>query len=217
MSKSRGTFINAKRFAQHLNPEQMRYYLATKLGAGIDDLDLNFDDYRQRINSDLVGKVVNIASRCAGFIHKHHNSQLATTPDQPELLEQMLSQQTTIFDHYNQREYQRAVRAIMALADQVNQYIDQQKPWVLAKDPNNLDQVQTICSTGINAFRILAGLLKPILPNMTQASETFLQCDPIQCTNLKSLLLDHTIGPFKPLMQRVDPAQIEALLNETTS
>ncbi len=217
MSKSRGTFITAQHFAKHLNPEQMRYYLATKLGSGVEDLDLNFDDYLSRINSDLVGKVVNIASRCAGFIDKHHAGKLAETPHQPELLDHMLAQQDTIITYYNEREYQKAIRAIMALADQVNQYIDQQKPWLLAKDASQLATVQTICSTGINAFRLLVGYLKPILPLMAEQSEAFLQCEPITFINLNALLLNHSIAPFQPLMQRVEQSQIDALLQENTA
>ena len=129
----------------------------------------------------------------------------------------MLAQQDTIITYYNEREYQKAIRAIMALADQVNQYIDQQKPWLLAKDASQLATVQTICSTGINAFRLLVGYLKPILPLMAEQSEAFLQCEPITFINLNVLLLNHSIAPFQPLMQRVEQSQIDALLQENTA
>ena len=216
MSKSRGTFITAKRFAKHFDPEQLRYCLASKLGDGLEDIDLNLQDFATRVNSDLVGKVVNIASRCAGFITKKHQGRLASSPDNPGLLEQLLTEKDTIADYYSARQFQKATRTIMGLADQVNAYIDQQKPWQLTKDPDQQAQVQAICSTGLNAFRILMTYLKPVLPQMAEASEAFLQCAPLDFICVDDLLLDHDIAPFKPLMQRIDTSQIEALLADTS-
>lgn len=216
MSKSRGTFITAEHFANHLNTEQMRYYLATKLGSGIDDLDLNFDDFILRVNGDLVGKVVNIASRCAGFIHKKFDGRLAGKSDAHDfsevLLKSLLAEQETIITHYNERDYHHAVRTIMALADQVNQFIDQEKPWALIREEGQAERVHCVCSTALNAFKILMTYLKPILPHMTAQSEAFLQCPPLDFTNLDDQLFNHNIAPFTPLMQRVDREQIDAML-----
>ncbi len=216
MSKSRGTFITAKRFAKHFDPEQLRYYFASKLSDGLEDIDLNLQDFIARTNSDLVGKVVNIASRCAGFISKKYQGQLAAEADQPELLAQWLAEKDTITHFYTKRQYQRATRAIMAIADQVNAYIDQQKPWQLIKDPEQSNRVQSICTTGLNGFRLLVAYLKPILPKMAEASEAFLQCPPLDFMALDNHLLSHGIATFEPLMQRIDSSQIEALLADNS-
>ena len=156
MSKSRGTFIEARTYLEHLNPEYLRYYFAAKVNGRVDDLDLNFADFTNRVNADLVGKVVNIASRCAGFINKRFENQLAATLCAPELYESLLGMRTAIIDAYVQRDYARAIRHIMEAADQVNQYIDINKPWVLAKDPERLSEVQAICTMGLNLFRLLS-------------------------------------------------------------
>lgn len=212
MSKSRGTFIEARVFAEHIHPEALRYYLAAKMNGRVDDLDLNLDDLRQRINADLVGKVVNIASRCAGFMHKYFDNQLADTLHDPALQARILDVKDDIIQAYIARDYARAIRQIMACAETVNQYIDQHKPWTLAKEPANLAQVQLICTMGLNAFRMLMIYLKPILPRMAQASETFLNEAPWDWNSLAKPLLSHTIQPFIPLMTRVEAAQTDALL-----
>lgn len=214
MSKSRGTFIEARNYVKHLNPEYLRYYFAAKLNGRVDDLDLNFDDFSSRVNSDLVGKIVNIASRCAGFINKRFANKLADKLLDHELYERLLSARADIIDAYVARDYARAIRQIMACADLVNQYIDTNKPWLLAKDDSRANEVQEICTMGINSFRVLIALLKPVLPQMAAATEEFLNCEPLTFDNIDKPLLGHEINVFKPLIQRVDPASITALLNE---
>lgn len=212
MSKSRGTFIEAKTYLAYLDPEYLRYYFAAKLNGRVDDLDLNFDDFQNRVNADLVGKIVNIASRCAGFIQKKFDHQLADTLHDPHLYQRLLSVRETIIDAYVQRDYARAIRHIMDAADQVNQYIDLHKPWSIAKEEERLPEVQAICSMGLNLFRLLITYLKPVLPHMAEASELFLNCDPLTWDSPNRPLLNHQIHPFKPLLQRVDKEKIDAML-----
>ena len=163
MSKARGTFIKARTYLQYLDPEYLRYYFAAKLGCGIDDIDLNMDDFLQRVNSDLVGKVVNIASRCSGFIEKRFAGKLATDIHRPELLSEFINAGDNIASAYTGKEYAKAMREIMTLADKANQYIDDQKPWVVAKQENSDDELQAICTMGLNLFRLLIIYLKPVL------------------------------------------------------
>ncbi|MEJ2093641.1 MAG: methionine--tRNA ligase, partial [Gammaproteobacteria bacterium] len=212
MSKSRGTFITAKTYLDHLDPQYLRYYFAAKLGSGVDDIDLSFDDFSSRVNSDLVGKVVNIASRCAGFINKRFEGKLSVENHNPELLESFIGASEKIATLYESREYARAMREIMALADKANQYIDEHKPWVIAKDPAREAELQSICSMGINLFRYLLLFLKPVLPVMAEQGEAFLGIKPLNWKNIDSPLYDHTINPFKPLMQRVDKEKIQAMI-----
>lgn len=214
MSKSRGTFIEARQYLAHLHPEYLRYYFAAKLNGRVDDLDLNFADFMNRVNADLVGKVVNIASRCAGFIHKQFEGQLSNELAEPVLYDTLLGMRETIVEAYVQRDYASAIRYIMEAAALVNQYIDAQKPWVLAKDPTTSHLVQGVCSMGLNAYRILITYLKPVLPEMAAASEQFLNCDALMWDSIDKPLLNHTIHPFVPLMMRVDQANIDALLND---
>jgi len=211
MSKSRGTFIMASTYLKHLNPEYLRYYFAAKLGNGIDDLDLNFEDFMQRVNSDLVGKVVNIASRCAGFIKKRFDNKLATTLSEPELYQAFVKEGETIANHFEQREFGHAMRAIMALADRANQYIDEQKPWVIAKETGREQELHDICSMGINLFRLLMTYLKPVLPVMAEEVEHFLNIDALEWQGDIAPLLDHTVNKFKPLMQRVEQSSVDAI------
>ena len=215
MSKSRGTFINAETYLKHLNPEYLRYYLAAKLGPGVDDLDLNLEDFVQRVNSDLVGKLVNIASRCAGFIGKNFDGMLADAVDNEALIEEVRDASAEIADLFEQREYGKAVRRIMALADKANQYLNERKPWEIAKSDRNSPELQQICTTGINAFRLLAGYLKPVLPAMAADVEEFLAIDPLTWSDFDSLLLDHRINRFKPLMTRIEPAAVQAMIEES--
>ncbi len=204
MSKSRGSFIPAASYLEYLNPEYLRYYYACKLGPGLDDIDLNLEDFVSRNNADLVGKFVNIASRCAGFIHRHFSGQLATELDDPDLYAKFLAVEETIAEHYEAREYSRAMRLIMSLADQANQYIDEHKPWILAKDPDQLARVQLVCTQGINLFRVLLTYLKPVLPALTAKAERFLAAGELSWESIKQPLLDHKIEKFKPLLTRVD-------------
>jgi len=215
MSKSRGTFIEARRYLAHLNPEYLRYYFAAKLNGRAEDLDLNFADFMSRINADLVGKIVNIASRCAGFINKRFANQLASDLADPALYQSVLSAREAIVDAFLQRDYARAIRQIMECADQVNQYIDLTKPWVLAKEEATLPQVQAICTMGLNLFRVLITYLKPVLPEMAANSELFLNCSPLQWNSVDTPLLNHTINGFVPLMTRVEQSKIDDLLADT--
>ncbi len=212
MSKSRGTFIKARTYLDHLRPEYLRYYFATKLSDGIDDLDLNFEDFVQRVNSDLVGKLVNIASRCAGFITRRFEGRLATELAEPALYADCVAAGASIAQAYEGREFSRAMREIMALADRANQYIDEKKPWALAKQPDAGTEVQAVCSMGLNLFRLLMLYLKPVLPGLAAQVEQFLHIPPLCWTDAGTPLLDHAIAEFKPLMQRVDMAQITAMV-----
>ncbi|MEQ8802052.1 methionine--tRNA ligase [Haliea sp.] len=212
MSKSRGTFINAGTYLQHLDAEYLRYYFAAKLSGGVDDIDLNLEDFVQRVNADVVGKIVNIASRCAGFLRKGFDNTTAVSCAEPALLQAFLDEGETIATAYEQREFSRAIRAIVALADRANQYIDDKKPWVLAKEAGREQEVHAICSMGINLFRVLMTYLKPVLPAMAERSEAFLRCS-LDWTALDGPLLGHQLAPFQPLLTRVDPAAVEALLS----
>jgi methionyl-tRNA synthetase len=214
MSKSRGTFINARQYLNHLNPEYLRYYFATKLGAGIDDIDINFDDFMQRVNSDLVGKVVNIASRCAGFIQKLSAGKLAATLPEPQLYEKFVAGGAQIAEYYENRQYQFAVREIMALADMANQYIDEQKPWSLAKQPDSEAKVQSVCTQGLNLFYVLIIYLQPIVPELAKQAALFLNVEDLSWSQRLQPLLDRKIQPFKPLLQRITPESITQMLTE---
>ena len=211
MSKSRGTFINASTYLEHLDAESLRYYFAAKLSAGVDDIDLNLQDFVQRVNSDLVGKVVNIASRCAGFLRKKFDNRMASECAEPELMQEFIDAGDRIAALYETREFNRAMREIIALADKANQYIDEKKPWVLAKEVGREAEVQAVCSVGVNLFRVLITYLKPVLPAMAGRAEAFLQVN-VDWTELQAPLLDHELAPFKPLLQRIDPEAIEAML-----
>jgi methionyl-tRNA synthetase len=212
MSKSRGTFIQARTYLDHLNPEYLRYYFAAKLGSGIEDIDLNLEDFAARVNSDLVGKVVNIASRCSGFLRKQFANRLAPELSEPALFQEFVTAGDSIAECYQQREFSRAIREIMALADRANQYIDEKKPWVIAKEDDKEQELQDICSMGINLFRLLIGYLRPVLPATTEQAEAFLQIAPLSWEQLANPLLEHEIAKFKPLMTRVEPQQIEAMI-----
>ncbi len=215
MSKSRGTFINAATYLNHLHPEYLRYYLAAKLGPGVDDLDLNLADFAQRVNADLVGKLVNIASRCAGFIGKNFDGMLAAALDNEALIEEIRRAATDIADLFERLEYGKAVRRIMALADKANQYLNEREPWKIARADRHSPELQQICTTGINAFRLLAGFLKPVLPALAANAEEFLAIEPLRWSDLDSLLLDHRINRFKPLMKRVEPAAVQAMIEDS--
>ncbi|MEW6982711.1 methionine--tRNA ligase [Colwelliaceae bacterium 6471] len=210
MSKSKGTFIKGRTYLDHLNPEYLRYYYAAKLTNRIDDLDLNLEDFAQRVNSDLVGKVVNIASRCASFISKRYDGMLSNTIDDQALADEVMNAGDSLAAHYEARDFGRAMREIMALADKVNEYIAIKEPWQLVKDETKAQEVQDICSLGINMFRTLMIYLKPVLPVLAKSTETFLN-NELHWHDHKTLLTNHKINKFKALMQRVDMDKINAM------
>lgn len=212
MSKSRGTFIKARTYLEHLNPEYLRYYYAAKLGRGVEDLDLNLEDFVQKVNSDLVGKVVNIASRCAGFIHKGNAGILVHADPEPALWDAFQQAVPSIAAAYEARDFARAMREIMALADQANAWIAEKAPWALNKQQGKQDEVQAICALGINLFRQLVILLKPVLPQLAEAAEAFLNIPPLSWNDLATPLANHQLNPFKPLMTRIEPARIDAMI-----
>ena len=212
MSKSRGTFISARTYLDHLDPEYLRYYFAAKLGAGIDDIDLSLEDFVQRVNADLVGKVVNIASRCAGFIGKRFEGRLADRLADPGLFSSFVDRGEAIAELFEAREYGRAMREVMQLADQANAWIDERKPWQVAKEPGREAELQAICSLGLEFFRVLATYLKPVLPRMAEKVESFLDVPPLAWADLDRPLLGHRVRPFTPLMTRVERERVDALV-----
>ena len=211
MSKSRGTFINARCYLDHLNPEYLRYYYASKLTASVEDIDLNLEDFIQKVNSDLVGKVVNIASRCAKFITKGNDGILSSHIADSELWQQVSDAGSTIAKHYENREFSKALREVMAQADAANEYIAAKEPWKLNKDPSQHQQVQDICSLGINLFRLLLTYLKPVVPEMAAKGEEFLN-DQLTWDSITQPLIEHQINEFKPLMQRVEKDKVDAMV-----
>ena len=215
MSKSRGTFIMADTYFQHLNPEYLRYYFAAKLGPNPDDLDLNLEDFALRVNADLVGKLVNIASRCAGFLTKNFDGKLAAADSEPALSAEFRNVADEIAGYYDAREYGKAMRVIMALADKANAWIAERQPWSVAKAAPTAPEVQNICSVGINLFRLLVIYLKPVLPALGAQVESFLQVKPLAWRDAQTLLTGHAIGVFTPLMTRVDPDKVAAMLQDS--
>ena len=215
MSKSRGTFIQARTYLETLNPECLRYYYAYKLSSKIDDIDLNLEDFKQRVNSDLVGKVVNIASRSASFVVKKFDKELSSHCIEQGLYDEFVGANTEIAGHYEDRNYGQAMRSIMKLADKANQYIDEKKPWQLAKEEGKSQEVHEITSLAINLFRVLMTYLKPVLPEMAEKSEEFLNIDSLNWNDINSPLLGHQINKFKPLMTRVEDEQIEAMIESS--
>ena len=211
MSKSRGTFINASCYLEYLDAEYLRYYFAAKLGGSVDDIDLNLEDFVQRVNSDVVGKIVNIASRCAGFLAKGFDNTLTTVCAEPELVGDFIARGDAIAQLYEQREFNKAMREVVALADRANQYIDEKKPWVLAKQEGSAAEVHAVCSVGINLFRALMTYLKPVLPAMADKAEAFLACS-LDWTELQRPLLEHSLATFQTLMTRVDGKRVAAMV-----
>lgn len=217
MSKSRGTFIKARDYLEHLDPEYLRYYLGAKLSSGIDDLDLNFEDFVFRVNSDLVGKIANIASRCAGFLTKNFDALLSEQLDNRTLISDLQSASDQVADFYEQREFNKAIRLVMSLADKVNQYINDKQPWVLAKNDPKSQNLHNILTTSLNAFRILIIYLKPVVPVMAEKVETFLSVRPLTWDDLNEVLLNKKINIFKPLLLRVEAKAIETLVLQSKS
>lgn len=214
MSKSRGTFIQAESYLRHLNPEYIRYYFASKLSNSVDDIDLSLDDFVQRVNSDLVGKVVNIASRCAGFINKRFDNHLSAELPDPTLYQEFVAASTSIAEAFEQRRYSQAIREIMALADKANQYVNDYQPWVLAKDENRLAEVQGICTQGINLFRAIIAYLKPVVPQLAADSEVFLNAGELTWASVQTPLLASQINLFKPLMTRIERDSVLAMVED---
>lgn len=211
MSKSKGTFIKASTYLNHLDPECLRYYYAAKLNSRIDDLDLNLDDFVARVNADVVNKLVNLASRNAGFIAKRFGGKLAATCAEPELYAEFANARTAIAEAYESREFSRAIREIMALADKANRYVDDKAPWVIAKQEGADAELQAVCSVGINLFRVLMAYLKPVMPLLAERAEAFL-AETLSWDGIEMPLVDHTVAPFKALFSRIEPAKIEAMI-----
>ncbi len=212
MSKSKGTFIKASTYLNHLDPECLRYYYAAKLNSRIDDLDLNLDDFVARVNADVVNKLVNLASRNAGFIAKRFDGKLAATCAEPELYAEFANSRTAIAEAYESREFSRAIREIMALADKANRYVDDKAPWVIAKQEGADAELQAVCSVGINLFRVLMAYLKPVMPLLAERAEAFL-AETLSWDGIEMPLVDHTVAPFKALFSRIEPAKIEAMID----
>ncbi len=214
MSKSRGTFIQANTYLKHLDPECLRYYYAAKLNDRIEDLDFNLDDFVQRVNSDIVNKLVNLASRNAGFIAKRFDGKLAEKLDDEALFNEFTAQAETIANFYENREFNKAIRAIMELTDKANKYIDDKAPWVIAKEEGKEAELQAVCSMGIELFRVLMSYLKPVLPKLAERAEAFLQSE-LRWDNIATPLFGHTVAPFKSLFSRLEKKQIDAVIDET--
>ena len=215
MSKSRGTFVKARTYLDNLNPSYLRYYYAAKLGPTIEDIDLNLDDFTARVNSDLVGKLINIASRCAGFIGKRFAGELANSLPEPDLFAEVAAASETIATHFDRREYSKAMRVIMSLADKANRYIDDKKPWVMIKDEALLDEVQLVCTQGLNLFRSLMIYLSPVIPAVAEDARRFLAEDDWRWSSASEPMLGATINKFKPLLTRVEAKQVENMVEQS--
>ncbi len=215
MSKSRGTFIMARTYLDRLNPDYLRYYFCARLGPGTGDIDLNLDDFVSRVNSDLVGKVVNIASRCAVFIQRNFNGLLANKLHNSEQYDQFLAERESIAQDYESRNYQSAIRRIMALADEANRYIDKHKPWQMVKQEGSDDAVQAVCTQGINLFRVLITCLAPAIPFTAEKAAAFLGQSVDLWSALDSPLLDVAINTFEPLITRIDPLKVKSMLEDS--
>ena len=212
MSKSKGTFIKARTYLDHLNPEYLRYYFASKLNDSVTDIDLNFEDFTQKVNSDLVGKVVNIASRCASFITKKFDGKLSDNILDPALLNEFSAASDSIAQHFESRQYHHAIREIMALADKANQFIDTQAPWVTIKDPQLQQHTHDVCSMGIHMFRVLSIYLSPVLPDLSLKAQEFLN-DRFVWGSAQTTLTGHSINKFKAMLQRVDSDKVAAMVD----
>ena len=215
MSKSRGTFINARTYLENLDPEYLRYYYASKLTAKIDDIDLNLQDFKKRVNSDLVGKVINIASRSASFVVKNYDKELSAKCIEKSLYDEFVEAGTDIARHYEARNFSHAMRLIMKLADKANQYIDEKKPWQLAKIEGKDKEVHEITSLAINLFKVLMTYLKPVLPELARRSEEFLNVDSLNWSDIENPLTNHKINKFKPLMMRIEDDQIDQMVESS--
>ena len=214
MSKSRGTFFNARTYLNHLQPDYLRYYFSSRLTSKIEDIDLSFDDFMTRVNSDLVGKIINIGSRCAKFINKDFGNKLSKDVGNKSLLDTMLSKKDEIISNYESRNFATNIRIITSLSDEVNKYLDEEKPWVKIKNQDTKESVQTICTDGINAFRIIIAYLKPVLPDIACKVESMLNADSLSYQNISDMILDHKINTFEPLITRINKESIEKMKDE---
>lgn len=212
MSKSRGTFITASSWREHLPTEPLRYFFASRLGPGLDDLDLGLDDFVNKVNSDIVGKLVNIASRCSGFLARSFDNRLAIKLPEPDLYEEFLHKLPIIAEAYESRDYAAAIREIMTLADRANLYIDQQKPWLLAKNPERAAEVHGVCTQAINLFRVLVMLLKPVLPELAKKAEEFLGGNELCWEDVQRPLLGSKVNNYEVLATRIDAGAVKALI-----
>ncbi|MCF6288132.1 MAG: methionine--tRNA ligase [Proteobacteria bacterium] len=215
MSKSRGTFINASTYLKHFKPDYLRYYYAAKLSDKIVDLDLNLQDFVTKVNSDLVGKIVNIASRCAGFIHNKFADKLSSELHNPELYQSFLDNSQEISDLFIARKYSKAIKTIMSLADNANQYISDMQPWQAIKDENKQTEVHQVCSTGINLFRVLISWLAPVVPDTAEKAAAFLNTRLNDWDAIQQPLLNHKINKFKPLITRIEVASVDAMMEDS--
>ncbi len=215
MSKSRGTFIKARTYLDNLDPSYLRYYYAAKLGPTIEDIDLNLDDFSARVNADLVGKLVNIASRCAGFITKRFDGRLSGTLADEALFDEFGAAAEKLAGHYERREYSKAMRLVMALADKANRYIDEKKPWVMIKDEDQLNEVQLVCTQGLNMFRSLMIFLAPVIPAVADGARSFIGDGAWRWTDASTPLLDTTINKFTPLLKRIEPEQVQRMIEQS--
>lgn len=215
MSKSRGTFINARTYLNNLHPAYLRYYYAAKLGPTIEDINLNLDDFIAKVNADLIGKLINIASRCAGFINKRFDDKLADALPEPDLFNALADASEEIAAHYERREYSKAMRRIMGLADDANRYIDREKPWVMIKDENQLAEVQAVCTQGLNLFRSLMIYLTPVIPSVADDARSFFGEDEWHWYCASEPLLGTRISKFKPLLTRIEPAQVDNMVEQS--
>ena len=214
MSKSRGTFFNARTYLDHLEPEFLRYYFASRLTSKIEDIDLNFDDFQSRVNSDLIGKIINIGSRCAKFINKDFGNILSDSVNNNSLINECLSSKEEIIKNYENRNYSANIRLIASMADNINKYLDTEKPWVKIKNKADKDSVHRICTDGINLFRIIIGFLKPVLPNISLKVENILSCDPVNWGNIDTIMLEKEINKFEPIITRINNDDIDSMKNQ---
>ena len=212
MSKSRGTFILAKTYQEILDPEYLRYYFAAKLSTGIDDIDLNLKDFQQRTNSDLVGKFINIGSRTANFINKNFNNKLSGNLHEESLIQEFIDRASIISEAYEKREFSKAIREIMDLADKANQYIDKMEPWNLIKEEKNKELVQSVCTTSLNLFRLLAIMLNPVIPKICSRIYGFLNINEPLWSDVNKILINHEITTYKPLLTRIEKEKIEQIV-----
>jgi len=214
MSKSRGTFFNARTYLNHLNPEYLRYYFASRLTNNIEDIDLSLDDFVARVNSDLIGKIINIGSRCARFINKDFDDFLSPKIKNQDLLDVILNSKKIIVQNYEERNFSKNIRIISSLADDINKYLDDEKPWVKIKDEVNREYVHQVCSDGMNMFRVLIGFLKPVTPKIAEKVENILDCEKINWKNIDNILISRKINKYEPIIGRIDKESVEAMKKE---
>ena len=214
MSKSRGTFFNARTYLNHLNPEYLRYYFASRLTNNIEDIDLSLDDFVARVNSDLIGKIINIGSRCARFINKDFDDFLSPKIKNQDLLDVILNSKKIIVQNYEERNFSKNIRIISSLADDINKYLDDEKPWVKIKDGKNREYVHQVCSDGMNMFRVLIGFLKPVTPKIAEKVENILDCEKINWKNIDNILISRKINKYEPIIGRIDKESVEAMKKE---